>query len=71
MFTIQYTNDDVGGGSCDGHIAADSNKIHKRALIGWFWRRRKKEEEYPKPRTNGRGVSYGKITTVAVTQDLL
>ena len=34
---------------------------------------RKKKEEYAKPRTEGREVSYGKIglTTVAVTQDLL
>ena len=33
----------------------------------------KKKEEYAKPRTEGREVSYGKIglTTVAVTQDLL
>ena len=32
-----------------------------------------KKEEYAKPRTEGREVSYGKIglTTVAVTQDLL
>ena len=32
-----------------------------------------KKEEYAKPRSKGRGVSYGKIglTTVAVTQDLL
>ena len=32
-----------------------------------------KKEEYAKPRTDGREVSYGKIglTTVAVTQDLL
>ena len=32
-----------------------------------------KTEEYAKPRTKRRGVSYGKIelTTVAVTQDLL
>ena len=32
-----------------------------------------KNEEYAKPRTEGREVSYGKIwlTTVAVTQDLL
>ena len=32
-----------------------------------------KKEEYAKPRTEGRGVSYGKIglRTVAVTQDLL
>ena len=31
-----------------------------------------KKEEYSKPHTNGRGVSYGNIglTTVAVTQDL-
>ena len=30
------------------------------------------KKEYAKPRTKGRGVSYGKIwlTTVAVTQDL-
>ena len=34
---------------------------------------RNKKEEYAKPRTYGRGVSYGKIglTTVAVTHDLL
>ena len=34
---------------------------------------REKKEEYAKPRTEGREVSYGKIglTTVAVTQDLL
>ena len=33
----------------------------------------RKKEEYAKPRTEGREVSYGKIgpTTVAVTQDLL
>ena len=33
----------------------------------------RKEEEYTKPRTEGREVSYGKIgvTNVAVTQDLL
>ena len=32
-----------------------------------------KKEEYGKPRTEGREVSYGKIglTTVAVTQDLI
>ena len=32
-----------------------------------------KTEEYAKPRTNGRGVRYGKIgpMTVAVTQDFL
>ena len=32
-----------------------------------------KKEEYAKPRTEGREVSYGKIglTTVAVIQDLL
>ena len=32
----------------------------------------KKKEEYTKPRTKEKGVSYGKIglTTVAVTQDL-
>ena len=34
---------------------------------------RKKKEEYAKPRTEGREVSYGNVglTTVAVTQDLL
>ena len=34
---------------------------------------REKKEDCAKPRTEGRGVSYGKrgLTTVAVTQDLL
>ena len=42
------------------------------ALTAWFLKGRKKREN-AKPRTEGRELSYGKIrlTTVAVTQDLL
>ena len=57
MFTMQYTKD-------GGRAVAKPDSV-VLAGVG-------KKEEYSKPRTKGRGVSYGKIglTTVAVTQDL-
>ena len=62
---IQYT-EWWGWGGWDGNVTAATNKTHNPALTG-------KKEEYAKPRTEGREVSYRKIglTTVAVTQDLL
>ena len=62
----------MGEGSCDGNVTDATNKTHDHAsqhcFSGW-----EKKEEYAKPRTEGREVSYDKIglTTVAGTQDLL
>ena len=61
----------MGGlGSCDGNVTAATNKTHNPASVVLAVQERK--EEYAKPHTKGRGVSYGKIgfTTVALTQDL-
>ena len=72
MFTIQYTNDDRGRAVAMAMLPPPPTKP-----ITLPWQRGfsggEKEEEYAKPRTYGRGVSYGNIglTTVAVTHDLL
>ena len=60
MFTIQYTKD---GDKAVAMAMSPSPPI--KSIMN-------KKVEYPKPRTKGRGVSYGKIglTTVAVSQGL-
>ena len=59
-------------GSCNGNIIASTNKTHNAAWQRGFSRGGKKEE-YAKPLSKWRGVSYGKIgiATMAATQDLL
>ena len=72
MFTIQYTNDDGDRAVAMAMLPPPPTKPItlpcQRGFSGGG-----KKEEYAKPRTKGRGVSYGKIglTTVAVTHDLL
>ena len=72
MFTIQCTNDDGGRTVAMAMLPPPPTKP-----ITLPWQRgfsgEGKKEEYAKPRTWGRGVSYDKIglTTVAVTHDLL
>ena len=69
MYTIQYTKDDGSRVVAMAMLQPPPTKPITLPWQGWFSMREKKEE-YDKPRTKGRGVSYGKIgrTTVAVTQ---
>ena len=72
MFTTQYTQNDGGRAVAMAMLPPPPTKP-----ITLPWQRGfsggEKKEEYAKPCTKGREVSYGKIgpTTVAVTQDLL
>ena len=70
MFTLQYTKDG-GRAFAVAMIPPPPTKPITPPLQCGFSGQGKKEE-YAKPRTKGRGVSYGKIglTTVAVIQDL-
>ena len=72
MFTIQYTEDD-GGGQLRWQCYRRHQQNPQPCPDGVVLAREEKKEEYVKPRTKERGVSYGKIglTTVAVTHDLL
>ena len=68
---MHFKNDQVWG-SHDGNVKAPPTNTINPDLTAWFQPGEKKIE-YAKPRTKGRGVSYGKImlTTVTVTQRLL
>ena len=59
-------------GSCDDNVTTYTNKTHNPELTVVL-AGEEKEEEYAKPHTKWRGVSYRKIglMTVAVIQDLL
>ena len=72
MFTIQYTNDDGGRTVVMAMLLPPPTKPITLPCQRVF-RGGGKTGEYATPRTEGRGVSYGKIglTTVAVTHDHL
>ena len=71
MFTIQYTKGDGGRALAMAMLLPPPTKpilYTDSVVLAW-----KEKEEYAKPRTKGRGVSYGKIglMTMAAAQDLL
>ena len=72
LTTIQKKTGTTPQGSRDDNVTATINKTHNPALQhGFSWGGKK--EEYAKPRTYVRAVSYGKIglTTISETHDLL
>ena len=65
MFTMQYTKD----GGRAGVMEMLPPPTTKPITLPWqcvFYRGEEKKEEYAKPRTKGREVSYGKVGLTSV-----
>ena len=73
MFTVLYTKDNVRMAVAMVMLPASPTKSTTLPRQCGFSGREGKKEEYTKPHTKGREVSYGTpgLATVAVTQDLL